>query len=604
MHFHLNPRLFIVIRRQNVSKGEQFASKLTLNVMDTPRTFTLLCCLWLLAGMSFAQSDSLHVTFSEHGVQTISYQGQTLEDLNRWPADAFHIWHMKAFDSEGKPLSGGQYTWGESNNGRTFETATKTWRYAFPWGSIRLQYKQAGDTLNLIVTTTNNANSGITFDGASIYPLVLHLPRVPVGFGEPDDSHYIGDLEQPAIAVADFGAGEVLSVAPDPDKPVYVGFQALGKDFAYAPIVSSTAPDNYDSPEHPGRELKPGASDTFLVSLRFAPHKTSPEQLAPDAYKAFATRYPETLHWTDRRIIGTVFLASSPQGDKTQPSGFPTNPRRYFSDASVDIKTPEGLKHFQLRILKQASDVVENLKRMNAQAAITWDIEGEQYPQDTSYACSPDLIAKLSPEMESTITDKGSPYAGLKLDDAYFKIIHDAGFRVGVCVRPQRFSLSPDGTARQITLPDNEVSTNLIRKMKYAHDRWGATIFYLDSTVEADGKTLPAFLIEQAAAALPDSLLIPEESSPRMYRATAPFQTFLFHGDLSTKPEVRAIYPKAFSANLINDAAPAKLEENRTALTEAVRHGDILMLLSGYWQDDDPAAVQIYRDAALGSDPK
>ena len=569
--------------------------------MHLSASAVLFCSLGLLGGSSAAQTAPLQITYGMHGLEKLVYSGQTLEDLGRWPDDAFHIWHMKAFDLAGKPLTSGQYGWGENHESRTFDLATKTWAYTFTWGSISLLYRQDGNALNMRVTTVNHANSGVVLDGSTIYPLMLHLPRIPVGFGQPGDSYYVSDLEQPAVAIADFGSGEVVSVAPDPAKAVYIGFQALGKGFAYTPIISSTAPDNFNAPEHQGRMIKPGDTDTFTVSLRFAPVHTVPEQLASDAYKAFATRYPATLHWTDRRILGTVFLASSPQGEKTRASGFPTNPRRYFTDSSVNIKTPEGLRQFQLRVLKQASDVVANLKRLHAQGAITWDIEGEEYPQDTSYACSPDQIATLSPEMESTITEHSSPYIGLKLDDAYFKIIHDAGFRVGVCVRPQRFTLATNGTARQVTLPDSEITTNLARKMKYAHDRWGATIFYLDSTVEADGQTLPAEIIERAAATLPDSLLIPEESTTRMYRATAPFQTFLFHGDLSTKAEVRTIYPHAFSANLINDVDPAKLEDHRAALSEAIRSGDVMMLLAGYWQANNGVAVAIYKEAAKGA---
>ena len=258
----------------------------------------------------------------------------------------------------------------------------------------------------------------------------------------------------------------------------------------------------------------------FTLSLRFAPSGTPVSKLADDAYQAWRTRWPETLHWTDRRVIGTVFLASSPQGAKTLPAGYQDNPRRYFTDAGVDVHAE--LAAFQARILRQAEQVVVNLKRLNAQGAITWDIEGEEYPQDTSYVCAPDQVARVAPEMESLVAT--GPHAGMKLDDAYFRIIHDAGFRVGVCVRPQRFTLAADGSARQDFLPEGEVAAELIGKMRFAHDRWGATLFYLDSTVRADGSPLPAEIIDKAAAAMPDSLLIPEESSLRMSRATAPLQ--------------------------------------------------------------------------------
>ena len=305
-----------------------------------------------------------------------------------------------------------------------------------------------------------------------------------------------------------------------------------------------------------------------------------------------------SLSWPDRRIIGTMFLASSPQGDKSVAAGFANNPRRYFTDsnaADFDLRTAEGLKRFQDRVLRQADDAVINLKRMHAQGVITWDIEGEQYPQDTSYLCSPDQVGVLAPEMESVLA--GGRFAGLKLDDAYFKTLREGGFRVGVCVRPQHLTVDAHGRASQSTLPEGQVAGELIRKMRYAHDRWGATIFYADSTVKGDGRTLDTEVIEQAAAAFPDSLLIPEEASVKMYRTTAPFQTFLFHDDTGTNSAVRLLYPKAFSVNLINDVAADKLEQHRDELTESVRHGDVLMLHAGYWHPNNATAVSIYRAA-------
>ena len=567
--------------------------------------FLLVLILTLHLGLSNttvqAQTSSLQVTYGSKGLQELVFDGKKLADLDQWPEDVFHIGHMKAFGASGRVRTDGPYGWGENCQSRSFDLATKTWRYTCAWGTISLRYQQTGDALNFVVTTTNRAGSGISFDGATLFPASLHLPRVPVGFGAPSDSHYLSDIEQPAVITAVFGEDQIVEVAPDAQMPLYVGFQALGKDFVYSAMISSTAPDSSRGESSPGRTIKPGETDTFTVSLRFAATKQPLALLASDAYQDFARRYPAMLHWDDRRMIGTVFLASSPPGNKSEPAGFPTNPRRYFGDANLDINTPEGLQIFQARVLKQARETVANLRRMHAQGAITWDAEGEQYPQDTSYACSPDQISALAPEMESVVSDKDSPWAGKKLDDAYFKIIHDAGFRVGVCVRPQRLVLSDDHTARQVSLPDSEVAANLVYKMRYAHDRWGATIFYLDSTVRADGSTLPAAIIERAAAALPDSLLIPEESSPRMYRSTAAFRTFLFHGDVSTAPEIRLIYPHAFSANLVNDVDPSKLSKQRQELTTAVHDGDILMMLSSYWQENNATAVEIYRQAGLST---
>jgi hypothetical protein len=547
-----------------------------------------LVCSSLFSAIAFSQVPAapLQVQFGAQGLERLSYRGQTLEDLKQWPADTFHIWHMRSTDRNGKPRTDGQYGWGETNGGKQWDPQTHTWTYVFDWGEIRVHYIVRPDALDVEVTAKNNANSGIVFEGATVTPLVLHT-GAPVQTQAGDNSGAPGFTSEP------LRQGEVAMVVPDPERPLYSGFVA-GKDGAAEVLISGTPPDALpkllDQPERP---LKPGQTDTFKVSLRFFDRRAEPAVLAPDVFAAWVHRWPQTLHWQDHRIIGTVYLASSPQGDKHRPGGYPHNPRRYFNDPSAD--TQGQLPAFQARVLTQAASIVENLRRLNAQGVITWDIEGEEYPQDTSYVCAPDQIGRVAPEMESPLAE--GRYRGLKLVDAYFKTIHDAGFRVGVCVRPQRFTLNSDGTARQEPVGDAEALQELIRKMRYAHDRWGATIFYLDSTVEADGSTLPAWVIEQAAASLPDSLLIPEESSPRMYRATAPFKTFLFHGDLGTDQAVRSYYLEAFSANLINDVDPAKLAAHSAELTEAVRGGDLLMVHAGYWQQNDPRVVEIVRQA-------
>jgi hypothetical protein len=185
----------------------------------------------------------------------------------------------------------------------------------------------------------------------------------------------------------------------------------------------------------------------------------------------------------------------------------------------------------------------------------------------------------------------------MKLDDAYFKTIRDAGFRVGVCVRPQHFTLYSNGTANQVNLSPSQIAAELIRKMRFAHDRWGATLFYVDSSVDANGGTLDPSIFQQAAAAMPDSLLIPEESTPKYYAYTAPFQTFIFHRDLGTPSSVYSLYPNAFSANLVNDVSAATLNQYRSQLTDSIRRGDILMVHADYWQDNNGTVVQMYQDA-------
>ncbi len=555
----------------------------------------------LAVGTEMRAQSALKISYGPNGLQQLSYGGLVLEDTNQNGSDAFHIWHMKATDLQGNVISTGQYGWGENNNGRSWNSSSQTWTYSFVWGTITAQYVQQGNVLNVKVTETNNANSGIIFDGAAIYPLALHFPQLPSGFSNSTYPQVADNVIGPSVTDADYGQGAVASVDPDATKPLFTGYLPTGATNVYAAIIGSTTPDGLPSfqPQH-DRPVNPGQTDSFTVSLRFAPSGTTLASFAPDAYQSWNQAWPPQVTWTDHRIIGTVYLASSPQGNPNQPGGPPTNPRNYVTaaNAGLDLRTPGGLAQFQSLILQQAQNNVQNLRRLNAQGVITWDIEGEQYPQSTSYVCSPDQIAQAAPEMESVISNHASPYYGLKLDDAYFKIMRDAGFKVGVCIRPQHFTLNADGTASQVYLADADIPWQLYCKIKYAHDRWGAMLFYIDSTVEPDGVTLDPSLFQLAPVALPDSMIIPEETTAKYYAYTTPFKSFLFHTDLGTNPTVYDFYPAAFSANLINDVDPGKLAEYMPQLVNSVKHGDILMVHADYWQANNSTVLEIYQQAA------
>ena len=565
----------------------------------TTRTFRaafFLACLLFLGVSAFAQN--LSVTYGSKGVQTLSFGNTVLEDAGANPADLFHIWHMRSTDLQGNSISSGQYGWGESNNGESWNASTSTETYTFSWGSIATQFVQNGNTLNLIVTETNNAGSGIVFDGAEVYPFALHFPQDPTGFF--GYTQYVITTLEPGVSAADFGTGVVTSVIPNEAVAMYGGWKAAGTN-TYTPIMTSTAPDGLATflPSN-NVPVQPGSSFTYTVSLRFTPEGSSAS--AADAYASFAATYPSQMTWTDKRIIGTAYLASSPAGtgDITQPGGYPTNPRRYFNDPSVNITTAAGLAAFQDRMLAQATANAATSASLSAQGVITWDLEGEQYPQTTSYVCSPDQIAAVAPEMESAILDANSPYFGQKLDDTYFKIMTNAGLRVGLCLRPQAFTLAANGTASQIYLTGNTaIIANLEAKARYANTRWGATLFYVDSTVDVNGGTLDPAIFQQLITDLPAFLFIPEESTPRYYAYSAPFYSFIFHTTTGTPASTYLFYPNAFGANLVNDVLASTLATYQPQLTQAVKAGDILMGHADYWQANDPTLVAIYQAAGV-----
>ncbi len=549
-------------------------------------------------------ASALKVTYGPGGLQTLAYNGTTLEDLGAHPDDHLYIGHMKATDLTGKVLSGGQYGWGEVNSGKAWDRGSQTWKYSFTWGAISVHFAQNGNSLDITTTVSNNPNSGIVFQGASVFPTVLHFPRLPQGFGQPNYPQLADNTTAPSVTTADWGAGEVSAVVPEAARPLYSGFWPAqgGGGVPYAPEISGTSPDGLATfLPHNDRPVRPGQTDRYTVSLRFAPSGTPAATLAADAYRSWTATYPSALHWPDRRPIGTVYLASSPPGggDASRPGGFPTNPRRYFNTDTVDVNTPAGLAAFQRRVLNQATTAATNARRMHAQGVVTWDIEGEQFPQATSYVCEPDAIAQIAPEMESLVKVSGSPFDGQKLDDAYFATLKRAGLKVGVCLRPQHFTLSSNGTAQQVYLPVQAIPAELLRKAKYAHDRWGATLFYVDSTVAPDGGVLPAAIFKQLQAALPDSLFIPEETTPLFYAYTAPFKSFIDLGAVGTEANALLAYPHAFSAVLVNDADAGKLAAAKAQLIAQVKRGDILMAHVDYWQDNDATIVEIYRAAHI-----
>lgn len=220
----------------------------------------------------------LRVSYGNNGVQRLTFNGIVLEDLGEHPADAFHIWHMKAVDAQGKVLKGQQYDWGENNNGRSWNAASHAWLYTFTWGSIDVQFEQKGDTLDMSVTEKNNPGSGITFLGAAIYPFALHFPNLPSGFGEASYQHLAVRASNPP-PVADFAGGQVTASVSGGSKPLYYGFEPAGGSApAYFPIISSTALDSLaPSFLHADRPVREGETDTFMVALKFA-HSPSSSQ--------------------------------------------------------------------------------------------------------------------------------------------------------------------------------------------------------------------------------------------------------------------------------------------------------------------------------------
>jgi hypothetical protein len=327
------------------------------------------------------------------------------------------------------------------------------------------------------------------------------------------------------------------------------------------------------------RDIQPGASKTFNVSLRFGPAGARVQDLSGDVLERYARKYPFQVRWTDRHPIGAIFLAG-PQINVA------SNPRRWILNfGKIDVSNDKGKAAFRTALLELADNSVQTLKHTNAQGMITWDPEGEEF-LGACYYGDPRLVPTLAPEME--FKNDGAK----SVIDEYFERFRAAGLKVGVCIRPQEVVMI-DGKPEHRAADDENAVRILRDKVGYAKQRWGCTLFYVDSTVTAGGPLDPD-VFRAVADAYPDVLLIPENESMRYFAYSAPLNSYVHHKITSTPVGARMVYPKAFSVLMAPDG---DRQEDHDALLTAVRRGDILLFNGWYNSDGAEKIKKIYEQA-------
>jgi hypothetical protein len=340
----------------------------------------------------------------------------------------------------------------------------------------------------------------------------------------------------------------------------------------------------------------------FRIGLRFVQPLPDPTVVCPDLFAAFARRYPmmrSLVDWRDRRPIAQVFFESN-------DTNHGRNPRKWFSaDQHVDVTNPSGVKRFQKLVLDRARDTVKRMQAMNAQGVITWDLEGAQFPAatfmgDPSMVATADPAQSVAPEMAGVV-------------DQYFKIYRDAGYRVGMTIRPQEVGIERDAAGhidkawesdeywdwKSDPPPDIQDfwQHQLERKIRFAQQRWGATLFYIDSNGGA-GSPVSFLVMRNLAAEFPGVLLIPEESTMGYYTATAPYrQLNMLTNSYITSPVIRRTYMDANGWSPCFSVINPTIESMTATwprLIEEMRQGDILFFRGWYDAAELPAIRQVY----------
>jgi hypothetical protein len=458
----------------------------------------------------------------------------------------------------------------------TADVANHILTQQFNWGSIRYTYSTSGSNQFFADVTVQNTTA-TPMNQFIIQLAQIKFPSTPTQY-DGSDPMVAWNMGAPTVIRTTFGSNILAITNEDVANPLMVGWPwALDAAKTVFPLQILTGLDTMYPTSYPSinRPIPANGSLEFRIGFRFGSAAATNLQLAGDIYQKFSATFPYTLQWSDHRPIAQLFLTS-------YNGTYPANPRRWFGDSSVDVTTSTGVAAFQKRVLAYADNAIAICKAENAQAAVTWDIEGEQFPQATSYIGDPRLVGVMAPEMSGVI-------------DAYFKKFTDAGLKIGMTIRPQQLYLTNSNQqAYQVDVADP--GQLMIDKITYAHNRWGATVFYVDSNGAQDNPIDVKFF-QAVTTAFPDVLLIPEHANDQYYSITAPYGQ-LNMGVTGTPAEVLSMYPQAFSVFTISDGDATN---NLTTLIQSVARGDALFFRGWFNANENAQVLQIYRSAASGT---
>lgn len=474
--------------------------------------------------------------------------------------------------------------------GRKFDAATKTLEQKYSFGSISTKYDAKPGRLDLEIEVRN------TDARKSIYQFDLGVMQIKLPGklkGEPWEQNWhlvVESSDSLPVLGSTWDGGAFAVCNMDVDRSIGFGMIPQG-DNSYSVVI------RFNGPPYMGNNIDTNDARKFHLSLRFGGKGASLAGIAKDVYEAYGKAFPATLNWSDHRPIGQAVLCSS---EKRSPS----NPRGWFGDSDFKLTSPTGPAEFKERVLKYADECVKHAKAMDAQGIIVWDVEGQEMPHAISYIGDPRLLPVLAPEMDAVA-------------DEFFKKLSDAGLKTGVTLRPSRVvpSIGSKNAWEHMQMADP--AEEICEKVAYARERWGCTIFYVDSTVlwlntmqgEPVLRNLNADIMRTLSKRFPDTLFMPENENPRYWAYSAPYNE-LGQKNTSTPPEVKIAYPNAFTLLRVTEGEGKNekdesqrgrklynMDERWDELVAAVRAGDVLLYRT-WWEDPDNAKIKrIYQEA-------
>jgi hypothetical protein len=566
---------------------------------------------------------SVEFTMGATGLATLTWNGlDVLSPAGNCPA---------VIDMYGRAQDGRSSEW-LGNAPASVNAAGDRVTLTFGWGLVTVRYIACADRL-MIEVAIENQTANMIFDRYRIYALALMFPEIPS-----DTSNAAAfNIDAPSSVFRASASLAADLANEDPEGALGLGYwQVTNPPDASWFVQLFADPGQHINPNWPSvvRPVGPYGSVTFRTSLRFGPADATEEDLAGDVFRRYRRAFPMLLTQPEPKQP----IARLSYNGAFRPS-FPSNPRGWFNDANVDVTTPGGIAQFQARLLSAADSSIAEMRRVGASGGVIWDIEGQQL--DQSYIGDPALAEILAPELIGVL-------------DAFVFRIRDAGLRVGFTLRPQTFDVklgvidvagtevtwksgakfspawvtdlrsagalafgvnnyriasvesdteltlatdagSLDNVEYFYAAQTNEAHFAAMRgKAQYCYRRWGARLFYVDTTVGYTGNITPGRDFEQLAAEFPDCMFFPEWKSTRHYASTWPW-TDSTRGYIFPSRQALSTYPAA--AGLVRVPGDGEIDAVEADLTEAVREGNILLFDGWYQHHANDVVMRCYQAA-------
>ncbi len=589
------------------------------------------CLISMIASLpASAQEKPLKVAFGEQGPARAIYQDKAvkldskvvvrevkLTDTYRHPHEEIDPTSLEDAPLPGSDRRVGMRDYHDDRtfedgdatpNKQSFDRSSQVLSQQYDWGVLRVKYKPVTNGIEMSVKVNNTSDQVIEHLSVELLsfqpPGKLIRKRVKIvpggafwikGKGWMFSADTGANIGAPRILRWLYEDGKFVLFSPSPAKPLSYRLTGGQKSVSVVADLGQLPSENrevYDQIFNL-RPIRAGRSDTFDVTLRFGKRETHAVELAPEAVRYFRQqKYPHMLDWPDRRPISATFVAGSgnllrdgnPNGYRMAPDGW-----------SIDDEN--AMETFRKSVIEDAEDYADRLVKLGYQGVVVWNISGEQY-QSAKYYGEPRLVEYLAPEMDQVADD-------------YFRILREHGLRVGVTIRAlvhgpadsdgnftswENIEKLEKKSHNPVELFEKDIDTylnprecssvlaRLHHKIKYAKERWGATMFYIDYPgvwrPRTPGNWEPRLISPGVYRKLmelhPDILLMPEYGNLGSWSATATYGQVPKTDNMTPDP-IRWVYPEAFSVRALKNVS--KLNEHKKAdqFAQGLREGDLPM---------------------------